>query len=188
MSHDSDVIADAYITCRVTRDTKARVRALAEREGTNESAIVKRLIHEALGCSLLAEKAPADAQGNGRREQRVTVRMTIEDQRLLQERAAGRGITAGAYVAMLVRSHVLGRVPLPRAEHSILRQCVMELTAIGRNLDEIAGALDESGRATLPGRTAVADMMEIAVGLRDHFKQLLKENEDTWRNDVQTSH
>ncbi len=180
--------ADAFITCRVTSETKARVRALAEYEGTNESAIVKRLIHEALGASVLTERAPEAPGNRGRREHRVTVRMTVEDQRLLQERAAGRGLAAGTYVAMLVRSHVLGRVPLPRAEQSVLRQCVLELTAIARNLDEIAKALDESGRAALPGRAAVTAMTQIAVELRDHFSKVLKTNEESWRSGAQTSH
>jgi len=182
------VTADAFITCRVPTETKARVRAQAEREGTNESAFVKRLIHEALGSATLPERAPAAPAHSGRRDQRVTVRMTMEDQRLLQERAAARGLAAGTYVAMLVRSHVLGRVPLPRAEQSVLRQCVLELTAIARNLDEIARALDESGRATLPGRPQVTAMMEIAVELRNHFTKVLKANEESWRSGAETSH
>ena len=36
--------ADAFIICRVTSETKARVRALAEREGINESTLLKQLL------------------------------------------------------------------------------------------------------------------------------------------------
>jgi predicted DNA binding CopG/RHH family protein len=186
--HDACVTADAFITCRVTSETKALVRRLAEQRGVNESALIKQLLYDALGSSLPAARVPAAVRNGGRREERVTVRMTAEDRQLLAERAASRGLAPGTYVAILVRSHVLGRVPLPRAEHSALRQCVMELTAIGRNLEEIAKAIDENGKASLPGRAEVAAMLKVAVGLRDHFKEILKANEASWRSGAQTTH
>jgi len=44
--------ADAYITCRVSSEAKARVRALARREGINESALVRQLLEVVLRTSL----------------------------------------------------------------------------------------------------------------------------------------
>jgi hypothetical protein len=187
MSHDSPVTADSFITCRVTAETKAHVRKLAEQRGLNESALLKQLLREALGAPAPARAFPSMVRDGGRREQRVTVRITMEERRLLQERAAARGLVAGSYLAILVRSHVFGRVPLPRAEHSALRQCVLELTAIGRNLDEIGRAIDEGGRASLPGRAEVAAMLKVAASLRDHFKEMMKANEGSWRSGDGTS-
>ena len=180
--------ADAFITCRVTAETKALARRLAEQRGVNESALIKQLLYEAVGSPVPAGKPLTLLNGGGRREERLTIRMTGEDRRLLEERAAARGLAPSGYVAMLVRSHVFGRVPLPRAEHAMLRQCVLELTGIGRNLEEIAKVIDETGRATLPGRAEVAAMLKVAVGLRDHFKEILKANDGSWRSSGQTTH
>ncbi|TLZ07619.1 MAG: ribbon-helix-helix protein, CopG family [Gammaproteobacteria bacterium] len=44
--------ADAYITCRVSSEAKARVRALARREGISESALVRQLLEVVLRTSL----------------------------------------------------------------------------------------------------------------------------------------
>ena len=38
------MVADAFIICRVTSETKARVRALAARDGIGESTLIKQLL------------------------------------------------------------------------------------------------------------------------------------------------
>ena len=56
--------ADAYITCRVSSEAKARVRALARREGINESALVRQLLEVVLRTSALeAMSRPGGARG-----------------------------------------------------------------------------------------------------------------------------
>jgi hypothetical protein len=49
------VAADSFINCRVTSETKALVRMLAEREGINESALVKQLLEMVLRMSALGD-------------------------------------------------------------------------------------------------------------------------------------
>jgi hypothetical protein len=90
-------------------------------------------------------------------------------------------LASATYVAVLVRSHLSGATPLPRAEYLALRQSILELTAIGRNLNQIARAINQGGHSALPGRTEVSAMLRVAEGLRDHFKELLKANAASWR-------
>jgi hypothetical protein len=53
--------ADAFIHCRVTSEVKALVRRLAERDGINESTLVKQLLEFLLRTQALAElPAPAE--------------------------------------------------------------------------------------------------------------------------------
>lgn len=167
---------------------KAFVRKLAERRGVNESALIKQLLHEALGSPVPTQGLPVRPLECGMRDERVTVRLAAEDRRLLKERASARGLATSTYVAVLIRAHVQGRVPLPRAEYAALRQCILELTAIGRNLDEIVKIIDEGGKAPIPGRAELTAMLKVAEGLRDHFKELLKANEASWRSSAETSH
>jgi hypothetical protein len=178
--HDGRVAADAFINCRVTSQTRARLRHMAQLEGINESAFIKQLLSVALRESnALKEPFPPVAR-LPTRQQRVCVRLSAQDWRLLQERAAARSVAPSTYVALLARSHLTGAPPLPKAEYLALRQSVLELTTIGRNLNQILRVVHHSGNAALPGRGEVASMLKVAEALRDHFKDLLKANESSW--------
>jgi hypothetical protein len=70
-----------------------------------------------------------------------------------------------------------------------LRGSIAELRAVGRNLNQMAKALNQDARATAPGRQEVNAMLKVAEGLRDHFKALLKANEKSWMEGyAETSH
>ena len=61
-----------------------------------------------------------------------------------------------------------------------LRHSIAELRAVGRNLNQMAKALHQDVRATVPGRHELNAMLKVAEGLRDHFKALLRANERCW--------
>jgi hypothetical protein len=180
--------ADAFIHCRVTSDVKTLVRRLAEREGSNESTLVKQLLEVVLRTSALTDPPALAALGKVNRDARLYVRLAPEDWGLLKERASARGLASATYVSLLVRSHLRGAAPLPKAEYLALKQSVLELTAMGRNLNQIARAMNQGGRPASPGRAEVGAMLKVAEGLRDHFKGLLKANEASWRSHAETSH
>ena len=179
--------ADAFIGCRVTSETKARVRRLAQLEGINESALIKQLLQVALRGTAPLEVSSVLGPEQLPRGQRISVRLAAEDRRRLGERAAARGLASATYVALLVRSHLSGVAPLPRAEYLALRQSVLELRAIGRNLNQIARVVNGGGNAPLPGRAEIGAMLKVAESLRDHFRDLLKTNEASWSHHAKTS-
>jgi hypothetical protein len=174
------VPADAFISCRVTSERKALVRTLAERRGVTESALLKELIDGALRTARLEELSPPTLPNRVNRNGRVTVRLKPEDVRLLRERAQARRMPSATYVSLLVRSHLRDVAPLPKAEYIALRQSVVELTAIGRNLNQIARALHQGERPALPGQVELRSMLKVAAALRDHFRGLLAANEKSW--------
>ena len=51
----------------------------------------------------------------------------------------------------LVRAHLSGLAPLPKEELTALKQSVAELGTIGRNLNQIARAVNQGETAALPG-------------------------------------
>ncbi len=179
--------ADAFIHCRVTSEVKALVRRVAEREGINESALLKQLLDVVLRTQSLTDLPAPAAPDNVNRDARLYVRLAAEDWRLLKERSSARDMPSATYVALLVRSHLRGAAPLPRAEYQALKQSVLALTAMGRNLNQIARAMNQGSRPPLPGRAEVGAMLKVAEGLRDHFKGLLKANERSWRGDAETA-
>jgi len=172
--------ADAFIQCRVTPEMKTLVRKLAEREQITESALVKELLQVVLRTAALQGFPKLDALDRPKRDSRLYIRLEPEDRQLLTGRATQRGMPSATYVSLLVRSHLRGVTPIPKEELLALKQSIGELKAIGRNLNQIAKALNQDSRAMVPGRQEVNSMLRVAEGLRDHFKALLKANEKSW--------
>ena len=146
--------ANAYINCRVTSDTKAVLRKMAAREGITESALVKQLLGAVLRTSAIDELPSSPTEGRQNRDSRLTVRLALEDLRLLKERAASRSMASATYAAVLLRSHLRNVAPLPKEEHLALKRSVAELGAIGRNLNQIARAVNSEEEG--PRRTLIA--------------------------------
>lgn len=174
------MIKDAFIACRVTPETKARVRTLAQRQGIAESTLIKQMFDvvlrgsapEAMGAPELPESVSGGARFN--------VRLGPEISRLLRERAKGRGMPAATYIASLVRAHFLDAAPLPKAEYVAVKQAVGEFSAIRRNLNQIARAMNRGGAPPAPGTAEVRAMLKVAEALRDHIKALVSANTRAW--------
>jgi hypothetical protein len=105
-----------------------------------------------LRAAALADGPAATAPDKVSRETRLYVRLAAEDWRLLKERSSARGLPSATYVSLLVRAHLRGVAPLPKTEYLALKQSVVELTGIGRNLNQIARVANQGGRPALPGR------------------------------------
>jgi hypothetical protein len=58
---------------------------------------------------------------------------------------------------------------------------VAELSALGRNLNQIARAANQTGRTTLPARDDLLAILKVCEALRDHTKGLIKANLSSWR-------
>ena len=170
----------ALIACRVTSETKARVRRLAERDGITESALLRQLLDVVLRTANIDESPTMAAPDRVNRDARVNVRLEPEDWRLLRERAKARGMASATYLSYLARSHLRGAAPLPKAEYTLLKQSVEQLATVGRNLNQIARAMNQGERGAAPGRNEVLAMIKVAEGLRDHFKGLLDANNRSW--------
>jgi antitoxin component of RelBE/YafQ-DinJ toxin-antitoxin module len=177
----------ALIACRVTSDTKARVRRLAERDGITESALVRQLLDVVLRTAGLDDPPAITVPDKVNRDARVNVRLEPEDWRLLRERARARGVAAATYLSYVARCHLRGAAPLLKAEYTLLKQSVDQLAALGRNLNQIAGAIRRGDRPATPARAEVATMLRLSESLRDHFRGLLEANDRSWRTGHDTT-
>ena len=174
------VAADAFINCRVTGQTKALVRALADQQGITESRLVKDLLEVVLHQAVLTG-VPAAAPDRPSRTARLCVRLQPEDWKLLRARADGRRIPPATYVSLLVRSHLRGVAPLPKKEYLALKQSVAELSMIGRNLNQIARAAN-FGQFKDLSRAGVDALLRACVRLRDAMKELINTNLKSWES------
>src|SRR5271169_4074576 len=167
--------ADQFIVARVSSETKARLRALAERQQLSESALLKRLVELVLlkaGLSPIITETPTGARAL--RTARLMIRLRTDDQILLGERAAARGMAPATYASVLTRAHLRSLAPLPKEELLALKRTLADLGSIGRNLNLIARAANQGQLVTSPGRDDVTAM------LRDSLKQVLLANLKSW--------
>jgi Mobilization protein NikA len=180
--------ADAFIQCRVTSETKALIHALARQQRITDSALVKQLLGIMLRSAVALGAPNTEPADSASRDARLYVRLDPNDRLLLKERAAARGVPSATYVAALVRSHLRGITPLMKEERLALDQVVTELTALGRNLNQIARALNR-GQGVAPGRQEVQAMLRVCSALRDHVKALLAANAKNWdQGHAETAH
>ena len=84
------------------------------------------------------------------------------------------------YVSVLIRSHLRKLAPLPKDELLALKRSIGELASIGRNINQIAKAVNEGGRAPGSVREEFRAMLKICEALRDNTKALLKANVISW--------
>jgi len=170
-----------HLTTWVTRETKERFAAVARYQGLSDSALLKRLVELMLQSATAAQLGTPGGGDRTYRDSRLTVRIRPDDQLLLRERAAARGMAAATYVSVLTRAHLRGLAPLPKAEWLTLEKIVSELSRLGRNINQIARAANRGERVTGPGRDDFLPFLKICVALRDHTKGLLQANLKSWQ-------
>jgi len=166
-----------HLSTWVNHETKRRFAAIANHEGVSESALLKRMV--ALMLESITTRTTLSPPDRSPRDTRVTVRLRPDDQQLLQERATARDMPAATYVSVLVRAHLRSLAPLPKEELLALRRTVSELSAIGRNLNQIARVANQSP-ASAPHQEELRTMLRLCEAVRDHVKGLLKANLRSW--------
>ena len=164
--------ARSLIAGWVDSETKARFAAVARAQGLSESALL-----ETVGRRGTVEldtpghhpiepvKAPA-ASG------RLSVRVPDAELVLVRERALARDLPVSSYVTFLLRAHLGAAAPLPTAEFDALRRSVLEIAAIGRNLNQITQALNRGARNSGPGVAELHALVLAITRLRENFATL----------------
>jgi hypothetical protein len=181
------------IRARVTAETKREITAVAERAMLSESAWLKQLLVRELRAlrdpeanPIVLRKADVGLR-HGRRkgspcDRPVLVLLRPEDRLLLDARAEARGMRPATYVSVLTRCHLRRLAPLPKEERLALRLSISELSAIGRNINQIARAANEGGRLPGSAREEFRAMLKICEALRDNTRSLLMANATSWES------
>jgi hypothetical protein len=169
------------IAAWATPDRKVQFAALAASRGLSESKLLGLLID-----SVLARNA-GDEAGDERRDQagegdRITLRLRPGDGKWLRLRAQRRGMRYTTYVAALIRAHVRADPPMPLDELGRLERGLAEISAIGRRLNQIAGAVGERQGVDRGLREELAAIREVVEELRQALREVVKVNRISWES------
>ena len=165
----------------VTRDTKTRFATLARDQGSTTSALLKRLVDAALVPTTASKSPLQENVGPLVATGRVSIRLLSDDLLMLRERAKVRAMPTSTYVSLLVRSHLRALTPLPTAELVVLKRSIAEISAIGRNLNQIARGVNQGERSTGPSTADLHALLRALDGLRVHIKALINANLSSWQ-------
>jgi len=149
----------AHLTTWVNRETKTRFAVVARHQGLSDSALLKRLVDTMLQAGNSVDSVAIG--GRVDRVARLSIRLRPDDQILLRERAAARGMPAATYISVLTRAHLRALAPLPKQELLTLRRTVSELGSIGRNLNQIARSANQGERTSGPGREDLRAILRV---------------------------
>jgi Bacterial mobilisation protein (MobC) len=163
----------------VSPEIRERFRALADARGETESrclgalveAVIQHVPPSAAADSTSAPESIAD---------RLTVRLRPGDADELQRLAARRGIRTSTYLAGLVRAHLVDSPVIPAPELAELARVLEAVSAIGRNLNQIARQLNSSGRVDPAVAATVADARQVVEDVRQDVKEYARVAAAAW--------
>jgi hypothetical protein len=170
----------AHLTTWISRDSKQRFSRAAKAQELSESALLRRLVEASLIATATFDIAAAEPAEPVASTGRISVRLRHDDLVLLRERARARELPRSTYVSYLVRAHLRVQTPLPTAELEVLKRSVAEVGAIGRNINQIARAVNQQQWPAGPNRADLLSILRALTALRDHTKALINANLASW--------
>ena len=175
------------ITAWPTPGQKTGFAALALNRGLSQSKLLGLLIDSVL------ERNPIDEDGDKRHGEagegdRITLRLRPGDGQWLRLRAQRRGMKYTTYAAALIRAHLRLDPPMPLDELARIERSLAEISAIGRRLNQIAGAVREGKGVESGLRVELAVVLPAVEELRQALREMVKVNRISWESsDVEAS-
>jgi antitoxin component of RelBE/YafQ-DinJ toxin-antitoxin module len=172
--------SNAHLQTWVSREFKERFARVAKAQGLSESALLRRLLEKIVPTDRLPDCvliAPVEEVPSARR---VSVRLRADDLHFLRERARARSLPTSTYISYLVRSHLRAQAPLPTQELAALKRSVAEIGAIGRNINQIARAVNQQQWPSGPDAAVLSEMVRVLAATRAHIKALINANLASW--------
>jgi hypothetical protein len=170
------------VSARVSPQTKVAFVALAKSRGITESKLLTLLVDTVLEQNPMhsAPGREASDEHAGAATERLSLRLRPGDRSLIDARAGARNMKPASYLVALIRAHVRGGAPLPTAELNTLKVAVGELSAIGRNLNQLA-RLANTGQGL--GASLGNELRETQVRVEDvrrYVADLVRVNLMSW--------
>ncbi|WP_176039135.1 plasmid mobilization protein [Burkholderia multivorans] len=135
------------IRARVSRETKLKFAAAAQRHGCRSEAQLLRLMLDKVLQTEEKPPLPPKRQSRSARTQ-VNVLLTSEEHQLLTAAATGEGLRRTEWIIKLIRATLLRQPQFNRTEVDALAESSRQLAAIGRNLNQIARTLNMDPNAS----------------------------------------
>lgn len=175
------------LKARFDVDIHRRFVALAERRRVSESELLRQAVNALLGQSTEeAAMAPPSqlVRGEDAEQDRVTVRLPAFLMKAAKTRAKARGMALSRWLAALAQSNLSVQPVLTHDELLVVEASNRALGAIGRNLNQIARALNEAHFQT--ERLKIEKLNELGECIkstRAGIRALIRASRNSWKAD-----
>jgi hypothetical protein len=167
----------------VETETKTRFRNLAKTRGLSESELLRSVILVVTGQETDADQ-PIKPEAENRELERMTVRLPGFLMDAAKQRGKSKGMAASRWVAALVQANLTGKPVMTDKELAVLQASNRELAAIGRNINQIAKALNEAFHETERVRLdTLAALSQSISENRAAIHSLVRASQQAWEAD-----
>jgi len=173
------VKAEKLIAAHVSPAVHQRIKTIAAARGITVSSLVGEVVEDLIERSDQNEMVQATTEPPTLAE-RLTIRLRPGDRTLVERRASARRMKPSTYIAALVRSHLVEDPPLPPAELAELERAVAEVSAIGRNLNQIARALNAGAIAPPTTVSIIGRSIEAVEAVREAARSYVRKAVASW--------
>ena len=178
---DANAAVRQQIAAWATPERKGQFAALAASRGLSESKLLGLLIESVLERNPV-EEASDQCQSGADVGDRITLRLRPGDGKSLRVRAQRRGMKYTSYAAALIRAHVRIDPPMPLEELARLERGLAEISAIGRRLNQIAGAAREGQSVDSGLREELAAVLKVVEEQRQALRDVVRVNRISWES------
>lgn len=169
------------ITAWVSQEIKDDFSLNAKKNGTTDSKLLALLVNTFLKRNPLPQGKVDDTE-EGKKVRRVEIGLTANQAEELNKRSVPMGMSGNAYVAALLRTHVKHAPYFSEEELNALREANRQLAALGKNVNQIARALNTSLDNADLARAAELDQVRQEVEQhRQAVANMVRQNMKAWR-------
>jgi predicted DNA binding CopG/RHH family protein len=159
---------------------KTRFQSLASAQGLSESELLRQVVLNSLGENG-STVAPVDPDPKKSDTKRMTIRLARFLTEAVKLRAKSKSMAPSRWISALVQSNILKQPVMGDIELQGLRTSNRELAAIGRNINQIAKALNETFHERERVRLdRLAELGRAIEGNRLAIQSLVRASQNTW--------
>jgi len=173
----------AVLKTTVDNDTKERFHEIALSQGMTEAELLRSVVLMLVD----QQEVSADAivlRPDNTKSSRITVGIPGFLVDAVKTRASSKGMAVSRWVAALVQSNVTGQPVMTDKELLALQASGRELAAIGRNVNQIAKALniafEETDRVKLK---LLSELSQVIDDNRSVIRALVRTSQNAWDAD-----
>lgn len=180
------------IKARVSVEQRERFQRVAASRGQTESELLREMVLVVSNPEGQVD-TPAPSAPEGIEADRMTVRLPGFIKEAAGERARLKGMTPSRWASSLIQANVTGTPVLSVDELAAVQASTRELAAIGRNINQIARAMNEAFMAKSMGeaidqadRLRLDVMEELRKGIetnRAQIRALVRATQNAWHVD-----
>jgi predicted DNA binding CopG/RHH family protein len=174
------------LRARVDEDLKSLFLQKAEERNLSESELLRKVV-----LDFFAHEKNKDEVGDVLRtvepdaENAENEKMTIRLPRFLvdaaKDKAKAKGMVTSRWIAALVQSSLMQKPVMADQELTVLRSNIRELNAIGRNINQMARALNESKNNTDKVKLDTLDLLRNYLDRNIAFvRGLVRASQQAW--------